>query len=66
MMRYMAIQAIKQDPAWMDGEYKTEPKQGSNNANEMIFRHAAQAYAAVAGGRPRQRASRPSNLSTVI
>ncbi len=22
MMRYMAIQAIRQDPAWMDGEYK--------------------------------------------
>ena len=25
MMRYMAIQAIKLDPAWMGGEYKTEP-----------------------------------------
>jgi homoserine O-acetyltransferase len=37
MMRYMAIQAIKQDPAWMDGEYKTEPKQGLNNANELTF-----------------------------
>src|SRR5579859_3696249 len=37
MMRYMAIQAIKQDPAWMDGEYKTEPKQGLNNANEITF-----------------------------
>jgi len=37
MMRYMAIQAIKQDPAWMDGEYKTEPTQGLHNANEMIF-----------------------------
>ena len=24
-MRYMAIEAIKQDPAWMGGEYKTEP-----------------------------------------
>ena len=37
MMRYMAIQAIKQDPAWMGGEYKTEPKQGLNNANEITF-----------------------------
>ena len=37
MMRYMAIQAIKQDPAWMGGEYKTEPRQGVNNANELLF-----------------------------
>ena len=37
MMRYMAIQAIKQDPAWMGGEYKTEPEQGLNNANELTF-----------------------------
>lgn len=37
MMRYMAIEAIKQDPAWMGGEYKTEPKQGLHNASEMIF-----------------------------
>jgi len=37
MMRYMAIQAIKQDPAWMGGEYKSEPKQGLNNANELTF-----------------------------
>jgi homoserine O-acetyltransferase len=37
MMRYMAIQAIKQDPAWMDGEYKTEPAQGLRNANEMLL-----------------------------
>jgi homoserine O-acetyltransferase len=37
MMRYMAIQAIKQDPAWMDGEYKTEPIQGLRTADEMIL-----------------------------
>jgi homoserine O-acetyltransferase len=37
MMRYMAIQAIKQDPAWMYGEYKTEPTQGLRTANEIIF-----------------------------
>jgi homoserine O-acetyltransferase/O-succinyltransferase len=37
MMRYMAIEAIKQDPAWMGGEYKTEPVEGLRTANEMIF-----------------------------
>jgi len=37
MMRYMAIQAIKQDPAWMGGEYKTEPAQGLRTANEMLL-----------------------------
>jgi homoserine O-acetyltransferase len=37
MMRYMAIQAIKQDPAWLDGEYKTEPIQGLRTADEMIL-----------------------------
>ncbi len=37
MTRYMAIQAIKQDPAWMDGEYKTEPMQGLRTANEMLL-----------------------------
>jgi homoserine O-acetyltransferase len=37
MMRYMAIQAIKQDPAWMDGEYKSEPIQGLRTANEMVL-----------------------------
>jgi homoserine O-acetyltransferase len=35
MMRYMAIQAIKEDPAWMGGEYKTEPVQGLRAAAEM-------------------------------
>lgn len=37
MMRYMAIQAIKLDPAWMDGEYETEPQQGLRTANEMLL-----------------------------
>jgi homoserine O-acetyltransferase/O-succinyltransferase len=37
MMRYMAIQAIKQDPAWMGGEYKTEPEQGLRTASEIVF-----------------------------
>jgi homoserine O-acetyltransferase/O-succinyltransferase len=37
MMRYMAIQAIKQDPAWMGGEYKTEPVEGLRTANAMLL-----------------------------
>ncbi len=37
MMRYMIIQAIKLDPAWMGGEYKTEPMQGIRNAIELGF-----------------------------
>jgi homoserine O-acetyltransferase len=37
MMRYMAIQAIKQDPAWLDGEYKSEPTQGLRTANELLL-----------------------------
>jgi homoserine O-acetyltransferase len=35
MMRYMAIQAVKQDPAWMNGEYQSEPVQGLRTANEI-------------------------------
>jgi homoserine O-acetyltransferase/O-succinyltransferase len=37
MMRYMAIEAIKQDPAWMGGEYTTEPVEGMRTANEMLL-----------------------------
>jgi homoserine O-acetyltransferase len=37
MMRYMAIQAIKQDPQWLDGEYRAEPMQGLRTANEIFF-----------------------------
>lgn len=37
MMRYMAIQAIQLDPAWMSGEYKTEPQQGLRAAKEMLL-----------------------------
>lgn len=37
MMRYMAIEDIKLDPAWMDGEYKTEPQDGLRAANEMLM-----------------------------
>jgi homoserine O-acetyltransferase len=37
MMRYMAIEATKDDPAWMGGEYKTEPVQGLRTAAEMLL-----------------------------
>lgn len=37
MMRYMAIQAIRQDPAWRDGEYAQQPVQGLRTANEMLL-----------------------------
>jgi homoserine O-acetyltransferase len=37
MMRYMAIQAVKQDPAWLGGEYKSEPVEGLRTANEMLL-----------------------------
>ncbi len=37
MMRYMIIQAIRQDPAWQGGEYKTEPMQGLRTANELLL-----------------------------
>ncbi|HUD56271.1 MAG TPA: alpha/beta fold hydrolase [Terracidiphilus sp.] len=37
MMRYMSIQAIKLDPAWMDGEYKTEPTEGLRLANTLVL-----------------------------
>jgi homoserine O-acetyltransferase/O-succinyltransferase len=37
MMRYMAIEAIKLDPAWRNGEYTSEPVQGLRNANEMLL-----------------------------
>ena len=35
--RYMAMQAIKNDPAWMNGEYKTPPLQGLTAANDLIL-----------------------------
>jgi homoserine O-acetyltransferase len=37
MMRYMAIQDIKLDPAWKNGEYTTEPTEGLRAANEITF-----------------------------
>jgi homoserine O-acetyltransferase len=37
MMRYMSIQAIKLDPAWMDGEYKSPPVEGLRLANTLVL-----------------------------
>ncbi|NJD30767.1 MAG: alpha/beta fold hydrolase [Gammaproteobacteria bacterium] len=37
MMRYMAIQAIKLDPAWQNGDYTTQPVQGLRTANELVM-----------------------------
>lgn len=37
MMRYMAIQAIKLDPKWMNGDYKAEPLEGMRTANEFLL-----------------------------
>jgi homoserine O-acetyltransferase len=43
--RYMAIQALKADPAFLNGEYTTEPKQGLTFANDLLL---------LAGGAPLQ------------
>ncbi len=37
MMRYMAMEAIKQDPAWVDGEYLTQPIEGLRTATELLL-----------------------------
>ena len=37
MMRYMAIENIKHDPAWKNGEYTSEPVLGLRTANEMLL-----------------------------
>jgi homoserine O-acetyltransferase len=37
IMRYMAIENIKHDPAWDNGNYTTEPVVGIRAANEMLF-----------------------------
>src|SRR6201989_1234899 len=37
MMRYMAIENIKLDPAWDTGNYTTEPALGLRTANEMLL-----------------------------
>ena len=34
--RYMSIKAIKDDPAWMGGDYKSEPIEGLTFANDLL------------------------------
>jgi len=35
--RFMAIDAIKNDPAWMGGEYKTQPLQSLTTAEDLLL-----------------------------
>lgn len=37
MMRYMIIDAIKRDPAWMNGDYAAPPVQGLRAAGALFF-----------------------------
>jgi homoserine O-acetyltransferase len=37
MWRYMAMESIKHDPAWQNGEYTTEPVEGLRGANDLIL-----------------------------
>ena len=37
MMRFMAIQAIMQDPAWKGGDYTAEPEEGIRTADELLL-----------------------------
>jgi homoserine O-acetyltransferase len=37
MWRYMAMQMIRNDPAWQDGNYTTEPLEGLRGANDLII-----------------------------
>ncbi len=45
MWRSMAISSIKSDPAWLGGEYKSEPVEGLTFANDLLL---------IAGGAPLQ------------
>ena len=35
--RYMAMQVIRDDPAWKNGDYTTEPVEGLRGANDLIL-----------------------------
>jgi homoserine O-acetyltransferase/O-succinyltransferase len=37
MFRYMAMQMIRNDPAWKNGDYTTEPMEGLRGANDLIL-----------------------------
>jgi homoserine O-acetyltransferase len=45
MWRYMSMQIIRDDPAWQNGEYTTQPVEGLRGANDLIL---------IAGGAPLQ------------
>jgi homoserine O-acetyltransferase len=37
LWRYMAMQIIRDDPAWKNGDYTTEPVEGLRGANDLIL-----------------------------
>lgn len=37
MWRYMAMQIIRDDPAWKNGDYTTEPVEGLRGANDLLL-----------------------------
>ena len=37
MWRYMSMQIIRDDPAWKNGDYTTEPAEGLRGANDLIL-----------------------------
>ena len=37
MWRYMSMQMIRNDPAWKNGDYTTEPVEGIRGANDLIL-----------------------------
>jgi homoserine O-acetyltransferase len=37
MWRYMAMQMIRDDPAWKNGDYTTEPVEGLRGANDLVI-----------------------------
>jgi homoserine O-acetyltransferase len=37
MWRYMSMQLIRDDPAWNNGDYTTEPVEGLRGANALVF-----------------------------
>ena len=61
MMRYMAIEGIKLDPAWKDGDYNTEPVEGIRWLTTHASGHGF-CSSGDAESRP-PRARRPSNMS---
>jgi homoserine O-acetyltransferase len=45
MWRYMAMQMIRDDPAWKNGDYTTEPVEGLRGANDLIHHRRLRAAA---------------------